>query len=91
MYLKDDRDRYFNNHGKLKNYLESKDKKLVFAMNGGMYLKDFYPQGLYIEDGGRWQILNNKKSNYGNFYLRPNGVFYITYKDSAYIERTKNI
>ena len=31
--------------------LEGKGKSLRFAMNGGMYQKDFRPVGLYIENG----------------------------------------
>lgn len=35
----------------LKQLLSKRGEKLVFAMNGGMYLKDRTPQGLYIENG----------------------------------------
>jgi uncharacterized protein YigE (DUF2233 family) len=52
--------------------------KLRFAMNGGMYLKDHSPQGLYVEKGKTLRPLNTKKSDYGNFYMAPNGVFCIT-------------
>ena len=49
-------------------------------MNGGMYLKDGSPQGLYIENGRKIKPLDTKESGYGNFYLQPNGVFYVTDK-----------
>ena len=66
-------------------------------MNGGMYLTDFSPQGLYIENGVKLKKINNTKTAYGNFYMQPNGVFYINkdgtgsvckssdYKDSSLV------
>jgi len=49
---------------------------LVFAMNGGMYSPSWDPVGLYVEDG---QTIKRANTNdgYGNFHLKPNGVFYI--------------
>ena len=79
---------WLGNDGPLKTFANLKDyslrqvKKLKFAINGGMYLKDYSPQGLYIENGKTFRSLNTKKSDYGNFYLAPNGIFYIT-KDLA--------
>jgi uncharacterized protein YigE (DUF2233 family) len=46
-------------------------------MNAGMYLKDFSPQGLFIENQNVIKQLDTS-SGYGNFYLKPNGVFFIT-------------
>ena len=40
----------FRSIGNLKRFTESKGKKLVFAMNGGMYRGDHSPQGLFIEN-----------------------------------------
>jgi len=59
-------------------------------MNAGMYLKDLSPQGLYIEDGNIKSPLDTLTSGYGNFYLQPNGVFYITKDRKAFIKTTKN-
>jgi uncharacterized protein YigE (DUF2233 family) len=77
-YHKDPNGSVFGNFASLRNYLNSKNKKLTFAMNGGMYLKDLSPQGLYIEDSKLIKKTNRKNSTYGNFYMKPNGVFYIT-------------
>ena len=52
-------------------------KELVFAMNGGMYLPNLSPQGLYIENGKVIKQLDKTQEAYGNFYLQPNGVFLI--------------
>ncbi|MCI4667013.1 MAG: phosphodiester glycosidase family protein [Bacteroidia bacterium] len=64
--------------GKLKSYLEGNGQSLLFAMNGGMYLKDLSPQGLFIENGVVKKKANRVKKAYGNFYLQPNGIFYLT-------------
>lgn len=50
--------------------------KLIFATNGGIYGKNYKPLGLYIENGKRYFQLSKGKGG-GNFYLQPNGVFYI--------------
>jgi len=49
---------------------------LVFAMNGGMYSPSWDPVGLYVE-GGQTIKRANTSDGYGNFHLKPNGVFYI--------------
>ncbi len=56
-----------------------KTDDLVFAMNGGMYSPGWEPVGLYVEDG---QTIKSANTNdgYGNFHLKPNGIFY-TRKD----------
>ncbi|MBO9703543.1 MAG: phosphodiester glycosidase family protein [Sporocytophaga sp.] len=64
-------------------------QKLLFAMNGGMYQKDNSPQGLYIEDGKVISKLNTGSGN-GNFHMKPNGVFYITTNNKAYISQTSD-
>ena len=76
-YCKDDKNGTFRSIQNLKLWLEKNQRKLVFAMNGGMYKPDNSPQGLYIENQKTLSPLNTAEGN-GNFYLKPNGVFYIT-------------
>ncbi len=52
------------------------DQTLRFAMNAGMYDRDFKPIGLYIEKGKEIKKINHR-DGYGNFHLKPNGVFYL--------------
>ncbi len=55
----------------------SRDRVYVrFAMNGGMYLDDQSPVGLFIENGREAKAINTNKG-WGNFHLLPNGVFYV--------------
>ncbi|MBK6835814.1 MAG: phosphodiester glycosidase family protein [Bacteroidetes bacterium] len=76
-YWKNDKGERFKNAANLSLWLKKQKRELVFAVNGGMYKKDNSPQGLYIEN----KIQKNKIDNgngTGNFYLKPNDVFYIT-------------
>lgn len=57
-------------------------------MNGGMYMENSMPQGLYVENGKIIRRANRVKNAYGNFYMQPNGIFFITQKNNAYIKRT---
>ena len=77
LYWKDDKQRSFKSIQNLKTWLEKNNKNLLFAMNAGMYKEDNSPLGLFIEDKKIIAPLNTKNGN-GNFYLKPNGVFYIT-------------
>ncbi len=89
-YWKDELGRNFMNIKHLKENLEEKNEDLLFAMNGGMYLKDLSPQGLYIEDGQVLKELNTVEEAYGNFYMQPNGIFYITEDKQAVVCSTKS-
>lgn len=48
---------------------------VAFAVNGGMYDTGSEPIGYYAEDGKRLYSLNARNGG-GNFYLKPNGVFF---------------
>ncbi len=62
----------------LRDSLATKNRSLLAAMNGGMYLKGGSPQGLYIEAGQQLAPVDSTPEAYGNFYLQPNGIFCIT-------------
>jgi uncharacterized protein YigE (DUF2233 family) len=51
--------------------------KVAFAMNGGMFGQDGQPIGYYVENGRRLHTLN-RAGGWGNFHMRPNGVFFGT-------------
>ncbi|MEM9591598.1 MAG: phosphodiester glycosidase family protein [Pseudomonadota bacterium] len=73
--------RPFRTFGAVQEALEAQGRTLVFAMNGGMYERDFTPVGLHIEQGKTLSRLNTKTvtgrpSHIPNFYKKPNGVFF---------------
>nr|WP_042270542.1 phosphodiester glycosidase family protein [Nonlabens ulvanivorans] len=78
----------FNN---LKNHLDQNGDSLIYAMNAGMYLKDHSPQGLYIENGIIHKQIDTTTTGYGNFYLQPNGVFYLTKDGTAKVTSTQDL
>lgn len=48
----------------------------IFAMNAGMYHEDFSPVGLHVENGVEQSPLNLADAP-GNFFMKPNGVFFV--------------
>ena len=88
LYLKDDNGTILKTFGNLKKHLNKQNQELIFAMNAGMYMENSMPLGLYVENGKRIRKANRVKKAFGNFYMQPNGVFFITKKRNAYIKRT---
>lgn len=78
MYLNGDDGKALGSFGALEQYLKQKGVQLVFAMNGGIFMTDQRPLGLYIENGKELRPLSQRTQGYGNFYMQPNGVFAIT-------------
>jgi uncharacterized protein YigE (DUF2233 family) len=89
LYWKNDRQENFKSILNLKYWLDKNHKKLVFAMNAGMYKRDNSPQGLFIENQKQITPLDTASGN-GNFYLKPNGVFYISIDNLPTICTTTN-
>jgi uncharacterized protein YigE (DUF2233 family) len=71
------------------NYHHQKSFKTILAMNGGMYTRDLNPQGLYIENHELLAPIDTGSGD-GNFYLKPNGVFYLTKNKEAAICATED-
>lgn len=87
-YSLDKNGKPFGTFKNVKADLAAKNREMLFAMNGGMFEKDLRPQGLYIENGKTQVELDTISKGYGNFYLQPNGVFYLTKNRSAFISTT---
>jgi uncharacterized protein YigE (DUF2233 family) len=83
-YWKDDSGALFGNFQRLKDWLGGRHRRLVFAMNGGMFKADRSPVGLFIQRDIVLAPLDTS-SGEGNFYLKPNGVLYITREKKAVI------
>ena len=80
----------YKNAENLKAQLAVEAKDLIFAMNGGMYLEDGSPQGLYIENGKVIKELDTIQEAYGNFYMQPNGIFLIEKGNKGIVIQTKD-
>jgi len=82
LFWKDPNGNAYGSFARLYKQLASEDKRLLFAANAGMYEPgkkpgQNQPKGLYIEKGKRLRPLIKDKKGYGNFYMQPNGVFWI--------------
>ncbi len=72
-----------------------KSNQPIFIMNAGMFKEDYSAQGLLIEKTKENFPINPldtntvNKSKTGNFYLYPNGVFYIKNDGRCYLSTTQ--
>lgn len=83
----DAKQQHYGSLGALVSALEKQHKKPVFAMNGGMYMEDRRPVGLYVEHGVAQTKLSRGKSD-GNFGWLPNGVFVLRDDGTAAVVET---
>ena len=82
---RDEKGQAFKKFQNVVKWLELRSQKLVFGMNGGMYHGDFSAVGLFVADGREVSPLNLAEG-YGNFFLKPNGVFAITSAGARVVE-----
>ncbi len=75
LFWADAQERPYGSFGALADSLARDGRRLIFAMNAGMYGEGQAPVGLYVEDGQRVTSLNTR-DGFGNFHLKPNGVFF---------------
>ena len=76
-----------SNFGALQQQLEREGKTIAFATNAGIYERGPKPCGLTICDGKEVVPLNPANGE-GNFFLKPNGVFYLDDKAGPGIVET---
>lgn len=82
----------YRNFYQLKHTAEKKfDRELIFATNGGMFEPDGAPKGLFIEAGDTLVPLDTISGRVGylNFYLQPNGVFFLDKNGAAHVMTTQ--
>jgi len=88
LFWKNKNGQHYANFTNLNTELRTVGDSLLFAMNGGMYMPDHSPQGLYIESGKTLQAIDTGKGK-GNFYMKPNGVFVIDNEGVKVAEASK--
>jgi uncharacterized protein YigE (DUF2233 family) len=76
LFLQDRSGVTFGDFDRVRDALAGRNRKLLFAMNAGMYHADRSPVGLYVESGRKLKRLSTADGP-GNFSLKPNGVFYV--------------
>lgn len=88
LYWQDERGKNLRSIGRLREWLASRGQQLLFATNGGMYKAGNVPLGLLLEQGVVRTPLDTTQG-VGNFYLQPNGVFYLAAGRQSGIVPTK--
>ncbi len=69
----------------LRGWLEARRQRLVFATNAGMFTPAYTPVGLYVEEGRQLVGLNTADAP-GNFFLKPNAVFFLSGNQAGILE-----
>jgi len=72
---------------KLGQSLKQEGKRLLFATNAGIYARDHTPLGLHVAEGVELRGINQSNGG-GNFFLMPNGVFYVD-ESGAHVTTTE--
>ena len=88
LFHRDDTGQPFKRFDRLASWLGERGRKLVFAMNAGMYHGDFSAVGLFVS-GGRQVVPLNTAQGKGNFFLKPNGVFVVTESGARVLESSE--
>lgn len=88
LFYKDQRGRRFKRLPRLEQVTMKQGKKLVFAMNAGMFHRDYSPVGLLVMNGVEHSPLNLRDGR-GNFFLKPNGVFSVANDGARIVESSK--
>lgn len=88
LFLNDEANRPFLDFARLSAWLDRRGKKLVFALNAGMYHADFAPVGLLVQEGKQVAPLN-LADGVGNFFLKPNGVFLVSSAGPQVVEASE--
>jgi len=88
LFLRDDRGVPLKTFDALQHWLKPQERKLIFAMNAGMYEEDRSPVGLFVSHGRELAPLNLRNA-FGNFYLKPNGVFLVTEAGALVVESSE--
>jgi uncharacterized protein YigE (DUF2233 family) len=72
--------------------LENQKLKPLMITNAGMFTPNHEPVGLYVEEGkqGNYTLDTLLKDTDENFYLSPNGVFFIDSSNTGHINTTQD-
>jgi len=84
----DDTNKSAKGFAALNEKLAGAGQTLLFAMNAGMFESDMSPVGLLVIDGQQLAPLTLARG-FGNFFLKPNGVFMVTDAGTRVIESSE--
>ena len=88
LFLRDDAGQPLKSFDGINRWLQPRGRKLLFAMNAGMYHANYAPVGLFVENGRQIAPINLASGD-GNFFLKPNGVFLVSKSGARVIDSTE--
>ena len=88
LFHRDEAGQAFKTFDRLSTWAQARGRKLVFAMNAGMFHPDYSTVGLFVA-GGREEVALNTSGGEGNFFLKPNGVFALTESGPQVVETSE--
>ncbi len=77
MFWKDALGKPLNTFQKLEKQVLKSGLTLKAAMNAGIFDKAFAPLGLHVQRGRVLHKINTRTKAFGNFYMQPNGIFFL--------------
>jgi uncharacterized protein YigE (DUF2233 family) len=77
LFWKNPKGQIFSSLSNLETHLNNNQQQVVALTNAGIFDTAQQPLGLHVERGQVLRPLKVRRSGYGNFYLQPNGVFYL--------------
>lgn len=83
LFWEDSEGKPFRSFSNVAKAVDDRGHELLFALNGGMYQRDYTPVGLYIEDARELRpadvaSIEGPPQKVPNFYKKPNGIFFIS-------------
>ena len=88
LFHRDENGQPFKRFDPLVKWIEQRGQTLTFAMNAGMYHRDYTAVGVSVADGKELSPLNTA-IGVGNFFLKPNGVFLISERGARVVETSE--
>lgn len=88
LFHRDENGQPFKRFPPLVKWLEERGQRLTFAMNAGMYHRDYTAVGVSVADGRELSPLNTA-IGIGNFFLKPNGVFLVSERGARIVETSE--
>jgi uncharacterized protein YigE (DUF2233 family) len=86
MFWKDPTGQPFSSLENLQRHLTKNKIRLLAATNAGIFDTSQAPLGLHVQRGKVLHPLKTRRSGYGNFYLQPNGVFFLDKSGARILE-----
>ncbi len=91
LFWRNEKGQAFGSFARLRDHLSSQGRRVRFAINAGLYSTAGVPLGLHVEQSKVLRELNlgGLEGGQWNFYLKPNGVFYIADHRPAILETSR--